>query len=625
MVRSLLFMDAGMGRRFATGMGRRFATEKTMTKGSLALAGLLLVTSTAFLAPAVPLPPGSSKLPMGSPVLLAQERRIEEADLPRWVQDYVVDFFNDPSTIHFSGRTRIPSTRVIVGDVAALGGPFTMAGEVHGDLVVVNGDLVLEAGGSVRGNVLVVGGRVLGEDLGLIGGNLRVFPEPLRYVRRGERIQPVGRPGEREGFGPDFPWGDVRLTVKAGQNYNRIEGLPVMFGPSIRTAGANPSRLDLYGIWRTEMGVELGREDFGYAFRAEQALGGRNRMAVGGTLYSMVEPVEDWGISNLEASLATFILHKDFRDYYERTGWSAYGRFRFPFHPVEIRAEFFSEDHAFARVAGPWSLTKNQEPWREQPLVAEGGFRFLQGSLIIDTRNDQKDPTDGWYIQAMTRRGLGGELIRPAHFSSSEAQADSLEASEFDTAVFTGFVDLRVYKRINPGSSLNFRGLLGGAMSNVPLPPQYQHALGGVGSLPGFPLFYEDCGARTLVRGRNVGEGIPAFREGVFPSYGCDRFALFQTEFRRRLFADWGLGEDPDGPWDTDRDWFPHISFSPEWTAFFDAGRGWRFGGHDARTLMDAGLGIYLGDLGVFYAVPLNKPESTGRSGTFFIRLSRRF
>jgi hypothetical protein len=607
-------------------MGRHFATEKTMKKGSLALVGLLLVTSSPLLAPGSLLPPGSPGLLAGTPSLLAQERRIEEADLPRWVQDYVISFFNDPSTIHFSGRTRIPSTRVIVGDVAALGGPFTIAGEVDGDLVVVNGDLVLEAGGSVKGDALVVGGRVLGEDLGRVGGNLRVFPEPLRYVRRGERIESAGSPSGREGFGPDFPWGNARLTVKAGQNYNRIEGLPVMFGPSIRTAGANPLRLDLYGIWRTEMGLELGREDFGYALRAEQALGGRDRMALGGTLYSMVEPVEDWGISNLEASLATFVLHKDFRDYYERTGWSAYGRFRFPFRPIELKAEFISEDHGFARVAGPWSLTKNNEPWREQPLVAEGRLRFLQGTLTIDTRNDPRHPTDGWHVRAVSRRGIGGSLVLPAHFSSSDADADPIEAREFDTAIFTGFVDLRRYNRINPGSSLNFRGLMGGALSDMPLPPQYQHALGGVGSLPGFPLFYEDCGARSVVRGREVVEGNSALREGVFPSYGCDRFALFQAEFRGGLFVDWGLGGNRnDDPWGSDWDWYPHIRFAPAWTVFFDAGRGWSIGGGDAKTLMDLGLGLYLGDLGIHYAFPLNKAESGGRSGHLFIRLSRRF
>ena len=596
-----------------------------MKNRSLGLAGLLLLTSPFFLPPGASPSQGGPGNPRGLPSLQAQERPLEEGDLPLWVQDYVISFFNDPSTIHFSGRTRIPSTRVIVGDVAALGGPFTMAGEVHGDLVVVNGDLVFEEGGYVRGSVLVVGGRVLGEDLGRIRGNLRVFSEPLRYVRRGERIQAVGRPEERDGFGPDFPWGDVRFTVKAGQNYNRIEGLPVMFGPSVRTAGANPFRLDLYGIWRTEMGLELGREDFGYAFQAEQALGGRNRLAVGGTLFSRVQPVEDWGISNLEASLATFILHKDFRDYYERTGWSAYGLFRFPFHPVELRAGFVSEEHGFARVAGPWSLTKNLEPWREQPLVAEGSFRFLEGSVTVDTRNDRKDPTDGWYVQARTLRGLGGELVRPAHLDGTGREAEPVQAREFETAMLSGFLDMRSYNRISPTSSVNFRGILAGALNDVPLPPQYQHALGGVGSLPGFPLFYQDCGARDAVRSREMVDGIPELREGVFGSYGCDRMALFQLEVRGKLSIDWGLGGDEGDSWGSDWDWYPQLRLSPQWTAFFDAGRGWSLAGGDARTLLDAGLGFYLGDLGLFYAVPLNKEERTGRGGVFFIRLSRPF
>jgi hypothetical protein len=595
-----------------------------MKNRSLGLAGLLLLGSPFFLPPGASPFQGGPGNPRGLPSLQAQERRLVEGDLPRWVQDYVISFFNDPSTIHFSGRTRIPSTRVIVGDVAALGGPFTMAGEVHGDLVVVNGDLVFEEGSYVRGSVLVVGGRVLGEDLGRVRGNLRVFSEPLRYVRRGERIQAAGRPEERDGFGPDFPWGDVRFTVKAGQNYNRIEGLPVMFGPSLRTAGANPFRLDLYGIWRTEYGLELGREDFGYAFQAEQALGGRNRLAVGGTLFSGVQPVEDWGISNLEASLATFILHKDFRDYYERTGWGAYGRFRFPFHPVELRARFASEEHGFARVGGPWSLTKNLEPWREQPLVAEGTFRFLEGSVTVDTRNDRKDPTDGWFVQARTLRGLGGELVRPAHLAGTGGEEEPVEAMEFDTAILSGFLDMRSYNRISPTSSVNFRGILAGALNDVPLPPQYQHALGGVGSLPGFPLFYQDCGARDAVRAREIVDGFPEPREGVFGSYGCDRMALFQLEVRGKLSVGWDFGGEGDDPWGSDWDWYPQLRLSPQWTAFLDAGRGWSLAGGDGRTLMDAGLGFYLGDLGLFYAVPLNKEERGGRGGVFFIRLSRR-
>ena len=61
-------------------------------------------------------------------------------------------------------------------------------------------------------------------------------------------------------------------------------------------------------------------------------------------------------------------------------------------------------------------------------------------------------------------------------------------------------------------------------------------------------------------------------RSQVFPSYGCDRFALFQAEFRGNLFMDWSPGWDDEGdPWDDDWNWYPEIDFSPNWAAFFNA------------------------------------------------------
>jgi cytoskeletal protein CcmA (bactofilin family) len=565
-------------------------------------------------------------------VLLGQEPRVRDADLPRWVEEDIISFFNDTGTIHFTGRSRIPPTRSIVGNVAALGGPFTVAGEVEGDLVVVNGDLVLESGGLVTGDVMIVGGRVLGEELGRISGDLRVFSEPLRYVQRGDRIS-AARRSRNEGsnrFNRDFRWGDARFTLKAGQNYNRVEGLPVIFGPSIRTAGPNPLKVDVWGVWRTEMGLELGEEDFGFQLRAEQALGGRDEFAIGGTGFSFVDPIEDWRLSNLEASLATFILHKDYRDYYERTGWSVFARLRFPQLFMQLKAEYFEEDHVFSPVAGPWSISKNDEPWREQPLVAEGKVRFVEGSLTIDTRNNRKEPSDGWYIEARTRHGLGGDLFLPAHRTSPESEAALIQPTEYDTDFITGSMNIRSYNRVGPSSSLSFRGFLGGTLNDVPLPPQFQHVLGGVGSLPGYALFAADCGARDIVRGYDIdipaGDGV--IRDPVFPRYGCDQVALFQAEFRGRLFVDWDFGGgDGEDSWEDDWDWYPRLEFSPDWSAFFNMGRGWTVDGlGDTETLMDVGIGLYLGDLGLYYAYPLKEDKSGGGgNGNFFIRLSRRF
>ncbi len=576
-----------------------------MKKGLVLMAGVLLATAQP---------------------LLGQEPTLEEADLPRWVEEDVINFFNDPTTIHFTSRTRIPSTRVVLGDVAALGGPFTIAGEVDGDLVVVNGDLVFETGGTVTGDVMVLGGRVFGEDVAEIGGDLRIFDEPLRYVQRGDQIAPAGRPEGREGFGPDFPWGDARITVKSGQNYNRTEGLPVMFGPSFRTAGANPLRLDAYAIWRTDTGFDVTEDDFGYAIRAEQALGGRDNYSIGGTLFSAVNPIEDWGLTNLESSLGTFILHEDYRDYYESTGWSAYATASLPYKPLEFRVEYFQEDHDFMPVASPWSITKNDDPWREQPLVAQGEVQFLEGSVSLDTRNDLENPTDGWLVRASARKGLGGDLFIPTHMASGDGPAQTFPAQEFDTGFLTGFADVRGYLRISPGSSLNIRGVMGGALNDVPLPPQFQHALGGVGSLPGHNLFAHDCGARAETRSFDHAVDRATLRSSVFPSYGCDRFALFQAEFRGDLFFDWGFGWDEENdPWEDDWNWYPEIDFSPNWAAFFNAGKAWNIDSTDAETLMDLGVGIFFGDLGFYFAYPLNEDKNGDRDGNFFIRLTRRF
>jgi hypothetical protein len=353
-------------------------------------------------------------------------------------------------------------------------------------------------------------------------------------------------------------------------------------------------------------------------------LGGRNNLAIGATFFSTVKPIEDWGITNLEASLATFILHDDYRDYYERSGWSAYTQFRFPYTPVTLKAEYFDEDHDFLPVLSPWSITKNSEPWREQPLVAEGRARFLEGSLTVDTRNDRSKPSDGWLLQVRAQKGLGGELFIPAHFASRDGPPETIDPQEFDTGFLTGFLDVRGYLRINPGASLNIRGVMGGALSDVPLPPQFQHAIGGVGSLPGYRRFAQDCGAREVTRVYDKMVDKAVLRSDVFPSYGCDRFALFQAEFRGTLFS-FHRGNGGGDPWEEDWNWYPNIDFSPNWAAFFDAGQAWSLNSEESETLMDLGLGIFFGDLGAYFAYPLNEDKNGNRKGRFFVRLSRRF
>jgi len=179
---------------------------------------------------------------------------------------------------------------------------------------------------------------------------------------------------------------------------------------------------------------------------------------------------------------------------------------------------------------------------------------------------------------------------------------------------------------VSPDAELNFRAFYGGAVNGASVPPQFQIALGGEGSLPGYPLMSIDCGARrTRLQIQRVAFDDDAeATQPVFPSYGCDRAALCQIEYRGRLGFNLDLGPDDDDDWARDWGWYPLVDLDPHWVAFFDLGRGWSESDPalDTTTFSDLGLGLFLGDIGLYWSYPL---EGERRGVNFFIRLQRRF
>jgi hypothetical protein len=541
---------------------------------------------------------------------------VEEADLPPHVADAVIAYLNDPATIRFTGRSRVPEGGAIVGDVGVLGGPFEVAGAVEGDVVVVNGDLTVGENGRITGDVTVIGGRVRSLPEGSLGGTLTVYQERLSYLARAGEVRLRGGPRtDRRGI----YLGDSRITVRAGTNYNRVEGLPVLFGPVLRTSGGNPLRLEALAVWRTESGST--RDDLGYRIRLEQNIGVPALFTVGASAYSEVQPIEDWGLRDLEASLATFFLHRDYRDYYERQGFSVFGTIHFTGTPVDLQLEYRNEEHLNVPVASPWTVRRNDQPWRALPLIASGDLESLTLSATLDDRNDRDDPTDGWWAQGRITRGLSGGLARPA-FTVPDTRVE-IPAEPVASTFTSGFFDLRRYARVGPDADLTFRAVVGGSLDGDPLPAQFQHALGGEGSLPGYRVLTQDCGARSrsfvVERGTEDDPG----EEPVFVRYGCDRMALFQVEYRGHLSFSLDLDPSDEDAWE-DWDWYPAVDLNPSWSVFFDAGRSWSRTPEavDGETVADVGAGFSLGDLGLYWAYPLTGDD---RSVNFFIRLQRRF
>ena len=71
--------------------------------------------------------------------------------------------------VWFSGQRSIGADEVIEGDVVVANGSLTVSGEIHGDAVVGDGNLVLERGSVVYGDAVVTGGKLVNNGGSVLG------------------------------------------------------------------------------------------------------------------------------------------------------------------------------------------------------------------------------------------------------------------------------------------------------------------------------------------------------------------------------------------------------------------------------------------------------------------------
>src|SRR5919112_2667984 len=174
------------------------------------------------------------------------------------------------------GDVTLPPGSRFEGKLAVYRGALRIAGRVNGPIAVANGTLYLLPGASVDGEILVVGGRLLRSEQVEHRGTERVYWDAAPIVRGSdgmlalrERRRPLG---EIAAARATFQTGRIRTTLSltTGGTYNRIEGLPVLFGPlfEFRPSTRSYARLDLRGILRTAGESTDLRSDFGYVARA---------------------------------------------------------------------------------------------------------------------------------------------------------------------------------------------------------------------------------------------------------------------------------------------------------------------------------------------------------------------
>ena len=554
--------------------------------------------------------------------------------LPREVIDEAAARYNAPGALRVVGHLDVAQDQDIKGDVAVIDGPVRVAGHVGGRLTVINGDLELIAGATVDSGVLVIGGALTapGGDSVHVGGPVLVLAQKLRFRMEGERLtvgtesDPIKGWWTRWLHRRDRPnYTDITLT--SAHTYNRVEGLPILIGPSIRRelswTGGSLS-LDALGIVRTENFAEWNKQTFGYRFGADVRGGGDPRFTLALRAYDEVAPVESWQLGDGEVGLASFFFRRDYRDYFERQGAS--GAVSLVNDARTSLTLSLADEHWYPRaVRNPFALFPMDERWRPNPTLDDGNLRIAGLTARIDTRNSETDIWSGWYAIANVEYGNG----HISHFGPRSPPEVALTAAAVQAGLIPQtlapadvnytrlFLDLRRYNRLAPNAQFNVRLVLGGWLSGDPLPLERRVSVGGPGTIPGFDFRSAGDDGDPDVASCSAVPVAPAGRPAE-----CERIVLGQAEYRTSFHFGMRL--------------FGHrIQNDGAWIIFTDAGRGWLVGPRlgalqypastfpNLRTFMtDVGLGGTIDPVGIYVAKALSRPEERPH---FVIRVRRTF
>ena len=535
--------------------------------------------------------------------------------LSRRQREQAEALYNAPATRREKAPFTLARDSVIRGALAVTGGPVRIAGTINGALLVINGDVEFTSTATVTGDVAVLGGRVTSTDSARLGA-LRVEADSIPYAIDAGMLHleaPFDEVWRLIGHGEQKSAVGVRLALT--RTYNRVEGLPIEFGPRLRfRTKVGTVAADLFGIFRTGSRIEWNGNNVGHNARVEFRFGRNEHWSIGGRLFDVVAPVEDWQLSDVEVGLAAFVGHSDYRDYFDRHGGGAMLGYRDgrAFHAT---LELTDERWRPRVTLTPFSLWRNEQPWRANPDFDRARYTRTILHATYDTRTDPRRPRSGWWLQGDYELGIGAQQTYGTEIAAP--------VPSFGQRVTygRGMLDLRRYSRLSPSAQINTRLMVGGWLHGDALPLQRRLSLSGPGANSGF-AFRDRVTTpdRLQCSGSVMLSGSPAL---------CDGMLLLSADYRHdiRWLVDLFAGA---------RLIQPDRSGYGGWVLFTDVGRGWlkktRATEHDPPSggprgfnalQTSAGAGLEIGQGGVYIAKALGAPASHGVQ--FFVRLVRRY
>ena len=269
---------------------------------------------------------------------------------------------------HEQYNTRLFRDSVFDSTVVVLNSDATVASTVHGDVVVINGDLFLQPGAKIDGKAVAIGGGVYDSQQAKVGGEKLSFRD-VRFdtTRTSTGIElsyhvPPPPQDTIPTFGLPGLFG-FRMPL-----YDRVDGLSLPWGPRIVVADTelvvDPTLTYRSNIGAYDPAVTV-RANLRHGWSAT-AFGGRTTLSN-----------DRWIQTDIGNSISTFGVGSDYRNYWRSTRFE--GRLAhqwlFPEGDVQVSGGARTEDDWSVRAGGPWSFFNRNDTLhmrRPNPGVERG-------------------------------------------------------------------------------------------------------------------------------------------------------------------------------------------------------------------------------------------------------------
>lgn len=360
--------------------------------------------------------------------------------------------------VNFGLPVSVDNEQFVRGSIISYFGDITVDGEVNGSVVAVNGNILIGDSAVVRGDVVSVYGTVKLTKGSTVYGVVMASGEKVTSRRQWSRRWSKAENG---------------FSLAGSFDYNRVDGATPM-------VGVQYDHIDsLLPSFRALAGYAFASKRWRYNLELTQtAVRGKYPLQFGGKVFRLLKSDDDKLIGDPENGVFALCFNEDWKDFYEAEG--AYGFVRINYrHLHSFEIGYLAEEQRWLnghpRLWSVFGTKEFRDNFSSVPYATLSAHRddfdsenvvtSLQLKYTLDTRDDEKQPTRGWYGYA-------------AYEYSPQRWKGDFDFKRFEAS-------LRRYQPLGRYLSIDLKGAYGYEEgSRIPLNRYFY--LGGLGTIHGY-------------------------------------------------------------------------------------------------------------------------------------------